>query len=147
MGAQTVWTDESLVILEVVLSSGETGEELARYVDWPEPYRYSYWPEDTKLSIRTEKWASGGSSTEKGAAWEDKVTVSANQPLKGVWLEPVYDGQEKDDDREPLWDDNMIDLMPGQEIAIGVKGLRGRKVSARFLADWEIPASKELPTR
>jgi len=133
--AQPSWTDNSLIILEATLVDSKTGEQLARYVDWPEPYRYLYWPKDTKITIRVD---GPSESTAVNGSWENYLSVSSNQPLKGVWLEPIYDGQEKDNDREPRWEDNMFDLMPGQEITVGVNGLRGRKVSARFLGDWEI---------
>ena len=79
------------------------------------------------------------SSEESGnGQWENAVTISSNQPLKGVWLQPVYDGTEKDWDPEPLWEDNMIDLMPESHVRVRVKGLKGRKVEARFLYDWEL---------
>jgi beta-mannosidase len=132
---QSKWTEESLIILEASLIDQTSDEVLARYVDWPEPYRYLNWPKDTGISVRVDSLDLSLTGDE---AWENKVTVVSSQPLKGVWLEPVYDGTEKDDDTEPLWDDNMFDLMPGMDINVKVKGLRGRKVHARFLYDWEV---------
>lgn len=125
------WTEDTLVVLEATLVSG-SGKELARFVDWPEPYRYLYWPTGTKLSVTVTDAA------ENSEGWESIVTVSSEQALKGVWLEPVYDGSEKEEDPEPLWEDNMVDLLPGSERALRVKGLKGRKVHGRFLADWEV---------
>ncbi|KAM6484874.1 glycoside hydrolase superfamily [Trichoderma sp. SZMC 28011] len=130
LGAQASWTEDSLVLLEASLVDIDSGEVLAREINWPEPFRYLVWPQDTKLTIRVED--------EQGGVWENKVTIVSNQPLKGVWLEAIYDGTERDDEPEPLWEDNMVDLLPGQEISCRVKGLNGREVSARFLYDWEI---------
>ncbi|CAK7205393.1 hypothetical protein SEUCBS139899_008164 [Sporothrix eucalyptigena] len=131
------WTASTLVILEATLIDNKSNAVLARYVDWPEPYRYLVWPADTKLTIDV--------AHEKSDKWESSVTISSNRALKGVWLEPVYDGTETDDSYEPVWEDNMIDLMPGQSITVGVNGLNGRGVKGRFLADWEI--GKENPTK
>lgn len=129
---QGEWSEQSLIILEVSLLEPESGRVVARYVDWPEPYRYLTWPRGTNLSI--------GTVLERGdeSDWEDRVKVMSAQPLKGVWLEPVYDGTEAADDKEPLWEDNMLDIMPGTELSVGVKGLRGRRVKARFMYDWEV---------
>ncbi|KAL7925232.1 hypothetical protein ACQKWADRAFT_285404, partial [Trichoderma austrokoningii] len=55
------------------------------------------------------------------------------------WPEPLtYDGPERDDEPEPLWENNMVDLLPGQEISCRVKDLKGRKASRKSLYDWEI---------
>lgn len=132
---QDAWTEESLIILEALLVNTKSGDVLARYVDWPEPYRYLNWPKDTSISIKVSSNAS--------SEWENKITVVSAQPLKGVWLEPVYDGSEEDNEPEPLWEDNMFDLMPGREISVGVRGLKGRKVQARFMYDWEVEGSGE----
>ncbi|PKS06037.1 hypothetical protein jhhlp_007871 [Lomentospora prolificans] len=129
---QNSWTEDSLVILELTLVESGSGKELARFVDWPEPYRYLYWPAGTDVAIKLDE------AGENADGWENVVTISSEQPLKGVWLEPVYDGTEKDEDPEPLWEDNMVDLVPGSERNLRVKGLKGRKVKARFLADWEV---------
>ncbi|KAH8888054.1 family 2 glycosyl hydrolase [Thozetella sp. PMI_491] len=127
------WSNDSLILLEATLI-GPNGKKLARYVDWPEPYRYLYWPESTKLSI-TEQAILGDAE-----GYDTLVTVSATEPLKGVWLEAVCGVSDKDQDSDPLWEDNMLDLMPKQDIQVRVKGLKGRSVSARFLCDWELPS-------
>lgn len=133
LAPQSSWNKDSLVVLELSLKN-DAGKVVARYVDWPEPYRYLEWPNDTKLDVKVEHVKSSSREGEVDA----HVTVVANQPLKGVWLEPVYDGTEADDSFEPKWEDNMFDLMPGQAITVGVSGLNGRNVKARFLADWEV---------
>lgn len=134
LAAQPSWDKDSLVVLEVALKDA-SGKVVARHVDWPEPYRYLEWPNDTKLDVAV---VHVDAKDAKEGADDAHVTVVANQPLKGVWLEPVYDGTEAHDSFEPRWEDNMFDLLPGQAITVGVAGLNGRQVSARFLADWEV---------
>ncbi|KAL7946925.1 glycoside hydrolase superfamily [Trichoderma barbatum] len=140
LGAQASWTEDTLILLEASLVDIDSGVILAREINWPEPFRYLVWPEDTKLNIRVEEIV--GQREGEGQTWENKVTIVSNQALKGVWLEVIYDGAETDDEPEPLWEDNMVDLLPGQEISFRVKGLRGREVTGRFLYDWEIAALK-----
>ncbi|KJR86095.1 beta-mannosidase [Sporothrix schenckii 1099-18] len=136
LAAQPSWNKDSLIILELSLKDAK-GNVVARYVDWPEPYRYLEWPNDTKLDVKVAHVKDAKDGKNKGQV-DAHVTVVANQPLKGVWLEPVYDGKEAHDSFEPRWEDNMFDLMPGQAITVGVSGLNGREVKARFLADWEV---------
>lgn len=140
----STWTEESLIILSATLIDPSTKETLARIVDWPEPYRYLNWPLDTKVdvSVTTTESRPNAASDADGVVYEDRVVARANHPVKGLWLEPVYDGKETEDEPEPLWNDNMFDLLPGEEISVFVKGLRGRKVKARFLGDWEVGAPK-----
>ena len=124
---QAEWTEESLIVLEAKLVSGD-GKTLARIMDWPEPFRYLHWPRDTRLDVKAEKHD----------RWEYVVTIVANAPIKGCWLEAKWDETEEEEEPEPLWEDNMFDLMPDSPITVGVKGLRGRTVVARFLGDWEL---------
>lgn len=143
--SQQSWSENSLVILQATIVDIESETPLARHVSWPEPYRYLYWPKDTKVDIsidssKVTRIDSIGDILESSLAgeWADTVTICSNQPIKGAWLEPVYDGTEKIDAPEPLWEDNMLDLMPGQPLKIGVNGLNSRKVKVRFLYDWEL---------
>jgi len=139
----STWTEESLIILSGSLLDPMTKDVLARIVDWPEPFRYLIWPLDTTVDV-VVTWMEAGPSGESegsGIVHEHKVSVRANHPVKGVWLEPIYDGNETEDEPEPLWSDNMFDLLPGEELLILVKGLRGRRVKARFLGDWEVGKS------
>jgi beta-mannosidase len=129
------WTEDSEIILQATLIDPTTGKTLAKFVDWPEPYRYLFWPKDTNVKITTAP-----NEDPANKDFTTLVSVTANQPIKGCWLEPVYDGMEQEEDPEPLWEDNMFDIMPQETITVAVKGLRGRKVTARFLQDWEVDA-------
>lgn len=142
--APPAWTEESLIILSATVLDVSTKGPLARIVDWPEPFRYLIWPLDTKVNIsvaRIEDTSSTGDASER-LGYEDVVRVTTNHPVKGLWLEPVYDGKETEEEPEPLWNDNMFDMLPGEEVSVLVKGLRGRQVNARFLGDWEVGGPK-----
>jgi beta-mannosidase len=107
--------EDSYVILAASLHDMQTGDEIARKVSWPEPYRYLDLPEDTSIKVNIV----------------DEETVElecAEFPAKGVlaYVDPA-------DGEEPEWEDNMHDLMPGEKMRLGVKGLQGRKVRVRHL--------------
>ena len=84
---------------------------LARYSNWPEPWKYLLLP-DPKLDIKV-----------KG----DEVTLTCEKPIKGIILDVEGD--------ECQWSDQAIDLFPGDKQVVTAKGLEGRKVSARYIGD------------
>jgi beta-mannosidase len=59
--------------------------------------------------------------------------------VKGVVL-----GVGIEDGEDAVWEDNFIDLVPGEVVKVGVDGLEGRKVNARWLCDWENEVGFEL---
>lgn len=107
--------DMSTVIAAYLISS--KGEEVARYISWPEPLKYAKFSKDPKIEIEV---------------FDDNVRVSASTPVKALIL--AVDGA---DGENAVWDDNCIDLVPEEEITIRVKGLNGRKINTRWLYDWE----------
>ncbi|KIW64071.1 hypothetical protein PV04_09029 [Phialophora macrospora] len=142
------WTNDNMIILEACLyEEGEHGALMSRFVDWPEPFRYLRWPaKATKVTASITPYSAGAgakSSSElvvggaKDPEWENLVTLTANYPIKGAFVEPVYTGKEQVSDPEPLWDDNMVDLMPNSPVTLKVTGLKGRDVRVRYLYDWE----------
>ncbi|KAL4937123.1 glycoside hydrolase superfamily [Aspergillus oleicola] len=136
---QSSWTRDSLIVLQASLVEKNNQEVLSNIVDWPEPFRYLRWPKDTKVETTVaDSPPHGAAVADDGVPFEHWVTVRANHPIKGCWLEAVYDGNETEDEPEPLWEDNMLDLMPAEKITVGVKGLRGRQIKVRFLGDWEL---------
>ncbi|RDW66315.1 hypothetical protein BP6252_09950 [Coleophoma cylindrospora] len=101
-----------------------TGERLARWVSWPEPMKFVRFSPGLKVETRTEG---------------EVVWVKTNAPVKGVVLSvPIEEGE------DAVWEDNFIDLVPGEEIAVAVKGLEGRTVQVRYLCDWEYEKGFEL---
>lgn len=94
-----------IVVQARLLDAG--GEVLARYSNWPEPWKYLTFPE-AGLQITSEG---------------ESVKLSCSQPIKGIVLE--VDGE------DCQWSDQAIDLMPGDDQVVSAKGLNGRKVSAK----------------
>ncbi|MFC4452874.1 beta-mannosidase [Deinococcus sonorensis] len=102
-----VWTaaGETLVYFAELSADGEL---LGRSSDFPEPYKYhDYGGAD----LRAERVEGG-------------VRLSASRPTKGVWL----------DASEPLrWNDNFIDLRPGETRLLSAPDLRAETVEVRAL--------------
>lgn len=75
---------------------------------FPEPYKYFTFP---AAHIQLEVQG-------------DSLRIKTDAPVKGLWLEA---------DRKVIWDDNFIDLMPGEERIIRAEGLNGGAVHSRHL--------------
>lgn len=104
-------------VLAAYLDDAETGSNLARWVSWPEPYKYLRFRPDLKVEAQAQG---------------DKVLLRANAPVKGVMLEvPIEEGE------DAVWEDNFVDIAPGETLVVGAKGLYGRTVKPRWLCDWE----------
>ncbi|PVH86087.1 glycoside hydrolase family 2 protein [Cadophora sp. DSE1049] len=120
---------ETTVLYASLLAEREGGEQLARWVDWPEPLKFVHFAKSPSVSVKP---STDGTS----------VLLSANRPLKGVVLSiPISAGGD-----DAVWDDNFIDLVPGEEIRVGVRGLNGREkeIETRWLCDWEGEEGFEL---
>jgi beta-mannosidase len=114
-------------VVAAYLDDSETSERLARWISWPEPLRLLHLRPD--LHIATQVADSG-----------DKVLLSTNAPAKGVTiLVPLSESGE-----DAVFEDNFVDLVPGETVTIGVSSLNGRKVQTRFLYDWEMDEGFEL---
>ncbi|SPO02529.1 related to beta-mannosidase [Cephalotrichum gorgonifer] len=87
------------------------GVKLARYVNWPEPLKYLHLQEPKAL---------------KAVVKGDKVEVSAEVPIKGVAVESEDDGV--------VFADNLVDIVPGEVVEIGVEGVKeGTVITTRYL--------------
>ena len=92
--------EESRTIIATYLL--EDGKQIARYVNWPEPLKYLHLQKPRALQVRLIE---GGSVVE----------LEAEVPVKGLALEV--------ESREVKWEDNGIDVVPGDVIRVGVEGL------------------------
>lgn len=91
----------------------ENGVQIARYVNWPEPLKYVQLQKPKHLEATLAK---DGKSVE----------ISAEVPVKGVALEC------EDDDVK--FEDNLIDIVPGEIVTVKVRGARkGTKIETRYL--------------
>lgn len=93
----------------------EDGRQVARYVNWPEPLKYVHLQKPKELRVRISEG-------------EDAVEISAEVPVKGValWVE----------DDQVRFEDNCVDVVPGEVVRVGVRGLRRGeegKLDVRFL--------------
>lgn len=95
----------SQVVIGAFLHEGET--EIARYIDWPQPLKYVHFAKPQNLQVKLS---------------EDcrSVEVSAEVPVKGLALDC--------EDDEVKVDDNLVDLVPGEVVRIGVKGAKKETV-------------------
>jgi len=91
----------------------QDGKHLARYVNWPEPLKYLHLQQPKELKAVL---------TEDGAA----VEISAEVPVKGVVVET--------EDDNIKFDDNLVDIVPGEVVRIGVTGAtKESKLETRYL--------------
>ncbi|KAI9172216.1 Beta-mannosidase B [Paramyrothecium foliicola] len=91
----------------------QDGRQIARYVNWPEPLKYAHLQKPQHLAAEL-------------SSAEGTVQLSAEVPVKGVALEC------EDDDVK--FDDNLIDLVPGEVVRVGVKGAKSKTViTTRYL--------------
>ncbi|KAG0650029.1 Beta-mannosidase B [Hyphodiscus hymeniophilus] len=111
-------------VIAAYIDDPKTGERLARWVSWPEPLKFVRFKKDLKMEATVDG---------------DTVVLKSNGPAKGVVISvPIEAGD------DAIFDDNFVDVVPGEEIKIGVKGLDGRKIETRFLCDWELEEGFEL---
>ncbi|KAL0950040.1 hypothetical protein HGRIS_010048 [Hohenbuehelia grisea] len=92
------------------------GTVLARYSNWPEPFKYITFPPPDDVGL-VAKVSSDG----------ETVELSVKRPVKGVILDV-----ERDDAK---WSDQAIDLVPNDPQTVRVSGLKGREVRVRYLGD------------
>ena len=113
--------NQTLII--VYLHDSKSGRQLARGVNWPEPLKLVHLPKPERLHVRLV----GGKS--EGENQPSAIVLSADVCVKCVQLEI--------EDRESVvFDDNGIDLVAGEEMRIGARGLRWddeRKIGVRYL--------------
>lgn len=85
------------------------GQVVARAAEFPEPFKYHDFP-NPELSVEV--------------LGENTLRLTARKPAKGVWL---------DTDRAAHWDDNFLDLRPGEARTVTARDLGGQTVRLRFL--------------
>ncbi|KAF8609837.1 glycoside hydrolase family 2 protein [Ceratobasidium sp. AG-I] len=109
----------NVVVVQARLLSTD-GKVLARYSNWPEPFKFIHFPTPEQVGLKI--------STSKGEGSDDTlVTLSSSIPIKGIILD--VDGE------EVKWSDQAIDLAPGDDQVVVAKGLKGRQVKGRYLGD------------
>lgn len=85
------------------------GKAIARYVDWPQPLKYLAFVRDG-VTVRVEG---------------EIITVSSTVPVKGLELFV--------EDKDVIFEDNCLDVVPGDVQTIKVQGLGNSKVKWQYL--------------
>ncbi|KAJ7069084.1 glycoside hydrolase [Mycena belliarum] len=112
------FTTTHSVVVGARLLDVESGAVLARFADWPQPFR-ALEPallHDPGLALAVD--------ADTGA-----VSVSATRPVKGLVLSAVGDGA------DVRWSDNALDVMPGDPQTVVAGGLAGREIAVAFLGN------------
>ncbi|KAF9052310.1 glycoside hydrolase [Hymenopellis radicata] len=102
------------VVVGAKLLDGASGEVLARYADWPQPYKNLPLP-DPGLNVTVDRAAG-------------KVEVEVKKPAKCVFF--TTDGEV-----DPKWSDNALDLLPGEKRVLDVEGLGEQVISVAWLGN------------
>ncbi|KAH8118262.1 glycoside hydrolase family 2 protein [Phellopilus nigrolimitatus] len=102
------------IIVSARLLDGDT--VLARYSNWPEPFKYVHFPSVEEAGLQITPANDG-----------ETLELSCKKPIKGIVLD--VDGD------DVKWNDQAIDLVPGDNQIIKGLGLNGRTVKARYLGD------------
>ena len=104
------------VVVGARLLAADSGEVLARYADWPQPFRLIDFP-DPKLDVKVEG---------------EKVTVAVEKPAKGVFFTVDEEGEGVlGKPEEVRWSDNALDVFPGDPQVLEVRGLAGKRAKLR----------------
>lgn len=103
--------EEARTVIAAYLVVG--GTQVARYINWPEPLKYVHLQKPLHLSADVSR---DGKTVE----------LSSEVPVKGVALECEDDGV--------LFADNLVDVVPGEVVSIGVRGAnKGTRIQTRYL--------------
>jgi beta-mannosidase len=118
-------------VVVAYVDSVATGERLARWVSWPEPLKYVVWSPTLKVSATVENY---GAATDT-----DIITLRTTAPVKGVVIFIPHE-----EGADAVFEDNYIDLVPGEDVRVKATGLKGRTVQMRWMCDWELEKGFEL---
>lgn len=103
------------VVASIKLIDPNTGDVLARYVDWPQPYRHIDFPKpNLQLNVV-----------------DDEVEIEVKNPVKCLVLS--VDEALSQNGTEVKWSDNGLDVVPGEKIVIKAQRLGGRRVKAAYV--------------
>ncbi|KAI0010829.1 beta-mannosidase precursor [Xylariaceae sp. FL0662B] len=107
--------DDNTAVQAIMLDA--KGRIIARASDWPQPLKHVHLPLSYDINLRV---------------LDGKVEITSNAPLKCLEL------YVPDEERRVYWDDNGIDVFPGDTYVITAPGLaEGEEVHLRYYGiDW-----------
>jgi len=89
----------------------QNGKLIRSSADWPQPLKYvDFSGRNVTYSVDREE-----------------IHLRAERPTKAVFLD-----LEAEDDSGLEWEDNGLDIMPGETVRIAAKGLNGRKITVNW---------------
>ena len=101
------------VVVSARLVDVASGAVIARYADWPQPYRLTEYP-DPGLHVSVEG---------------ETISIEAQKPMKGLVLS-VDDSRV---DETVKWSDNALDIVPGDKQMVLAEGLAGRPLKVAYM--------------
>ncbi|KAI8986300.1 glycoside hydrolase [Trametes punicea] len=107
-------TSSSSVVVGARLIEPGSGDTLARYADWPQPFRHVDFP-DPRLSVEVAG---------------QKVCVQVEKPVKGLFF-TVDTGRASEADEPVIWTDNALDVLPGDPQTVEMRCLEGKQSKLR----------------
>ncbi|KAI0073012.1 glycoside hydrolase [Panus rudis PR-1116 ss-1] len=116
-GTFSTYTHDVVVAVRLLDISAE--EVIARYTDWPQPYRHVDFP-DPELDV---------------AVSGDQVTVNVRKPVKGLVLSVAESSNDAD---EVKWSDNALDVVPGDTQVVHARELKGRALTWVYLGHSQV---------
>ena len=136
---RTIRSEEEQQTVAAVYLCNKDGNQIARAISWPEPLKYTYLPKPKHIKFKLtpnvrgmiQTCSLGANKDLKPQQMTGSLEVSSDVPVKGLVLEP-----RRGEDHEVYFDDGGIDLIPGDSISIGVRGLKygdEEGVMARYL--------------
>ncbi|KAF5603111.1 beta-mannosidase [Fusarium pseudocircinatum] len=91
----------------------QDGKQIARYVNWPEPLKYLHFQKPQNLKTEISEGCKS-------------VEISAEVPIKGLAVLSQDDGVK--------FEDNLVDIVPGEVVKIGVTGAKkGTVLKTQYL--------------
>lgn len=109
------------------IMTNDQGEILARASDWPQPLKHVLLASTYNIKLRV---------------MDDEVEVTTDSPVKALEL---YLPDEK---RQVMWEDNAIDVFPGDAYIVKARGLRkGDEVCMRYYGIEWAPNHQHQKTR
>lgn len=103
--------EENRVVVAAYLFAD--GQQIARYINWPEPLKYVHLQKPKHLTVEV---AQDGKTVE----------ISSDVPVKGVALEC--------EDDNVKFGDNLVDIVPGEVVSIAVTGAnKATTIETRYL--------------
>jgi beta-mannosidase len=127
------------VVVGVRLVDAENGEVIARFVDWPQPYRFL---DEEVRGVDPGLSFSISPSNEDDGGDEATVTILTRKPVKCLVLDTPMpaNGTPLGGKDDAKFDENGIDLMPDDPRVVKVKGLKGRGLVCAYFGKEKMSA-------